>query len=73
MNYRFLIVGGSLLFVSHQLFISDAYAYLDPGTGSAIIQAIFGALVGVGITLKVYWAKIKYKLAEKTSKSKSDK
>ena len=73
MNYRFLIAGGSLLFISHQLFVSDAYAYLDPGTGSAIIQAIFGALVGVGITLKVYWAKIKYKLAEKTSKSKNDK
>jgi len=73
MNYRFLIAGGSLLFISHQLFVSDAYAYLDPGTGSAIIQAIFGALVGVGITLKVYWAKIKYKLAEKTSKLKDKK
>lgn len=73
MNYHFFIIFGSFLFVFNQLFVSDAYAYLDPGTGSAIVQAILGALVGVGITLKVYWAKIKYKLAEKTSKSKSDK
>ena len=42
--------------------IFDAYAYLDPGTGSVVIQAIIGALVGVGITLKIYWFKIKEKL-----------
>jgi len=41
--------------------ISDAYAYLDPGSGSIVIQAIIGALVGVGITIKVYWEKLKMK------------
>jgi hypothetical protein len=40
----------------------DAYAYIDPGTGSIVFQAIIGALVGVGITLKIYWIKIKEKL-----------
>lgn len=44
------------------LFVSDAYAYLDPGSGSIIIQAIIGAFVGVGITLKIYWYKLKEKL-----------
>jgi len=44
------------------LFISDAYAYLDPGTGSIMIQALIGALVGLAITLKVFWYKIKMKL-----------
>jgi len=39
----------------------DAYAYIDPGSGSIIIQAIIGALVGVGITVKIYWYKIKEK------------
>lgn len=42
--------------------ILDAYAYIDPGTGSMFIQAIIGALVGVGITIKIYWHKIQEKL-----------
>jgi len=43
----------------------DAYAYIDPASGSIIIQVLIGAFVGVGITLKVYWEKIKYKLSSK--------
>ena len=72
MNYRFLAIAGVLLFAFHEFFVSNAYAYLDPGAGSVVIQAIVGALVGVGITLKLYWAKIKFKLTEKTSKLKDD-
>jgi hypothetical protein len=41
--------------------ISDAYGYIDPGSGSIVIQALVGALVGVGITLRIYWYKIKEK------------
>ncbi len=37
----------------------SAQAYLDPGTGGMILQAIVGAIVGGLITLKLYWAKIK--------------
>ncbi len=50
----------------------DAYAYLDPASGSIVIQALIGALVGVGITLKVYWEKIKYKLSSIRTKSNDD-
>ena len=41
------------------LSISNAYAYLDPGTGSIIAQVIVGTLVGAGVAIKVYWQKIK--------------
>lgn len=54
-----LIFGISLL---HSLIISDAYAYIDPGSGSLVIQIIIGALVGTGITLKIYWHKFKEKI-----------
>lgn len=54
-----LIFGISLL---HSLIISDAYAYIDPGSGSLVIQIIIGALVGAGITLKIYWHKFKEKI-----------
>ena len=57
----FLLFSGTL--------ISDAYAYIDPGSGSIVIQALIGALVGVGITLKVYWAKIRMAIDTKFSKS----
>lgn len=62
---KLIILG--LLFAT-SFFISDAYAYLDPGTGSVFIQAIIGALVGIGITLKIYWYKIKEKIASSSKK-----
>ena len=34
---------------SSSFFVSNAYAYIDPGSGSLILQMILGALVGVGI------------------------
>ena len=71
MNDRFLIFVGVFGFVFNELFVSDAFAYLDPGTGTAIIQSIIGVLVAVGIALKVYWAKIKYSILERKSKSKN--
>ena len=55
-----LIFGISLL---HVFTISDAYAYIDPGTGSLVIQVIVGALIGAGITVKIYWYKIKEKIS----------
>jgi len=48
-----------ILSISSSFLISNAYAYIDPGSGSLILQMILGALVGVGIAMKVYWFKIK--------------
>jgi len=45
--------------------VQSAYAYIDPGTGSIVFQALIGALVGLGITLKIYWYKIKERLIRK--------
>ena len=36
-----------------------AQAYLDPGSGSYIIQVLFGMLFGASYLVKVYWGKIK--------------
>ena len=36
-----------------------AYAYLDPGTGSIIIQAILAFFAAIGATCSLYWLKIK--------------
>ena len=38
---------------------ADAHAYIDPGTGSVIIQAVIGAVVAVGFFLKTNWIRVK--------------
>ena len=40
-------------------FSLPAYGYIDPGTGSLLIQSIIGAIAAIGVTLKLYWHKIK--------------
>jgi len=50
-----------------------AYAYLDPGSGSLIIQSVIGAIAALGVTLKLYWHKIKLKLGgRKASDAETD-
>jgi len=36
----------------------NAEAYLDPGTGSAIIQMVVASVMGALFLLKVYWQKL---------------
>ncbi|MGV7976783.1 MAG: hypothetical protein AB2L16_07900 [Anaerolineaceae bacterium] len=33
--------------------------YLDPGTGSMVLQVVLAALLSVGVLLKVFWRKIR--------------
>jgi hypothetical protein len=35
------------------------YAYVDPGTGSYVLQLLLAAFFGLLFTLKVFWAKIR--------------
>lgn len=36
-----------------------AWAYLDPGSGSMLLQVILGGVAAVGVVLKMYWYRIK--------------
>ena len=38
---------------------SKAHAYLDPGTGSLIIQMVAGAVLAGGMTVKLWWGHVK--------------
>ena len=51
----------SSLFVS-LLFVAStqvAHAYVDPGTGSYVIQILIAALAGAAFAVKIYWGRIK--------------
>lgn len=40
-------------------FLSNAHAYLDPGTGSIILTAIISFLALISLKIKIYFQKIK--------------
>ena len=41
------------------LIVTNAYAYLDPGSGSFILQAIIGFLAALSASFLYYWTKVK--------------
>ena len=40
------------------LFPADAYAYLDPGSGSLLIQSIIAGVAAVGYAVRTNWARL---------------
>lgn len=49
-----------------------AFAYIDPGTGSFVIQGIIAAVVGAGVVIKMFWHRIKGALGLKTDLEDDD-
>jgi hypothetical protein len=45
--------------VSLGLLPVSAHAYLDPGTGSYILQIVIGSLLAVAFTIKAFWHRIR--------------
>ena len=41
------------------MMFTDVYAYLDPGTGSMLLQVILGGVAAVGVAIKLYWHKLR--------------
>ena len=55
---------------------NNAYAYLDPGSGTIILQAILGFLAAVLANASYYWTKLKIffsKLLKKEKKNGSER
>lgn len=44
---------------------STAQAYLDPGTGSMILQVILGGVAGIALAGKLYWQRLRSMLGIK--------
>tara|TARA_B100000700_G_scaffold291676_1_gene350902 strand:- start:997 stop:1212 length:216 start_codon:yes stop_codon:yes gene_type:complete len=55
-----------IIFTATLIFLipSTSYAYLDPGTGSIILQAIIGAIAAGLMTIKIWWQKFKILLSK---------
>lgn len=48
------------------------HAYLDPGTGSMVIQVILGGIVGALTLAKVYWRRISVRLGRRAQDPLAD-
>ncbi len=50
-------------------------AYIDPGTGSIVLQALIATVVGAGIAVKLFWHRILkfFGLRKSTSTDLSEK
>lgn len=50
----------------------NAVAYLDPGTGSMLLQVILGGIAAVGVALKLYWHKLRAALGIRQKEEPED-
>ena len=53
-------------------YTSPAFAYLDPGTGSMLVQGLIGGVAVVMSFLSIYWQKVKAFFGKKESDSDID-
>ena len=58
MDFQFIVIYNILLAFS----LSKYSGYIDPASLTVIIAMIVGAFVGAGMTLRIYWLKIRQKL-----------
>ena len=49
-----------------------SWGYIDPGSGSAIMSAIIGFFVAIGLVIKTFWYKIKSFFTGKKSEEDTD-
>jgi len=59
-----------LTIVVQIFFLQNAFAYLDPGTGSYIFQVLVAVFIGGLFTIKIYWQKIKDFVINRFSKKR---
>jgi hypothetical protein len=55
----------------NELFVLP-WLYLDPGSGSFIIQLLIAALLGASVAIRLYWTRIKGILPGKKSPSEDN-
>jgi hypothetical protein len=47
----------------------EVIAYLDPGSGSMILQIIVGGIAGIAVSAKMFWGRITSKLGFRRNKA----
>ncbi|MCK4431043.1 MAG: hypothetical protein KAW19_07045 [Candidatus Aminicenantes bacterium] len=61
-----------LFVVGIMAFPKCIFAYIDPGSGSYIIQMMIAVFIGISFAVRVYWKKIKAFLSGVFKKNSGD-
>lgn len=61
-----------LALILYALSISESQAYLDPGTGSILIQGLIAGIAAAALVIKTYWYRIKSFFSKDQSGDTSD-
>jgi len=56
---RQLALGSVAVFGVLVVFSAPAYAYIDPGTGSYLLQLLVAGALGASVALKIYWNQLR--------------
>ena len=51
----------------------EAHAYLDPGSGSLLLQALLGGVAAAGVLVKLYWHRIRRLFGSKARDEEEEK
>ena len=60
------------IIIIYNSMVSSSFAYLDPGSGGFILQAIIGFIAAIFASLTFYWNKFKSLLAKIFRKRKKE-
>jgi len=53
------LCGFLLCAVSPLVLVKQAYAYIDPGTGSMLVQALLAAVAVVSVSIGIFWQRFR--------------
>lgn len=67
MKTKSIVTG--ITFILIIFYCQNAYAYLDPGTGSMLLQGLIAGILVVGSTIGIYWRRIKKFLSRFTKQN----
>ena len=55
-----VILGISVVFVGLFLLSAlNAFSYIDPGSGSYVLQILIASILGILTLMKIYWSRLK--------------
>jgi hypothetical protein len=53
-------------------FAMSILAYIDPGSGSFILQVVIGTLLGASVAAKMYWARLRAYFGSRSERNDGD-
>ena len=62
----------ALCLFSPLVFVNQAHAYLDPATGSMVIQAVIAVVAAAAVSIGIFWGRLKLFLSNLFGRKKDE-